>query len=96
MKYVNENYTDFVMRQCLSVLMYCYFSSTSISQLLAYIHAVSAKYRTEKMYADLFLYSVRTGSYVRRRLLAPPILPVIKGSDENGFTLIKHCFKREV
>lgn len=81
---------------CCSVISFCCYNSHSEAELLEYIHTVTSKYKMNMLYADLFLYTVRTGAYIRKRHLTEPTVPVLVGSDENGSTLVEHMFKREV
>ena len=81
---------------CCSIVSFCCYNSSSEAELLEYIHAVISKYKMNMLYADLFLYTVRTGAYIRKRYLTDPTMPMLVGSDENGSTLVEHMFRRGV
>lgn len=94
--YVSSIYDNLIARACAIAICFCCYNSDSMPLLLEYIQALSAKYKKELLFTELFLYTVRTGAYIRKRYLVSPMNPMLGGSDERDITIVEQNFKSEV
>ena len=72
----------------------CYDNSSDEATLLQNIATLIESFKRRLTFADLFLYSVRTGAYIRKRYLVNPIKPILVGSEEECTTIVQQQFKR--
>lgn len=94
--YVNEVYKNQIAIACAISVCFCCYNSDSLSLLIEYVQAMSDKYKQDLLSIELFLYTIRTGAYIRGRHLVSPMKPILEGSDEQDITVVEQNFKREV
>lgn len=91
---IEQSSMSIVAKSAAIALCSCLYNSSDEVSLLQNIETLLSVFKRDLTYTDLFLYSVRTGAYIRKRYLANPVNPILEGSDEDCYTVVQQSFKR--